>query len=196
MADSSQSFYGLESKKQWEKTHGLLKGLCYTFSAGSFVPSDDARFTDCKAWQMMSISGGYYSFSAPMPSSMTAKQFLEEGSNMGTARVPRRSYFYASLLAAIHGYCRTEHWVSIPRLAARRLDLEVLVSCRWLQTQFLRDSSVVLETMISLMLYHKGLFLHGEQHSAIIHLCQHPHLHQHIQTWLPNVLQNLHRLLL
>jgi hypothetical protein len=48
MADSSQSFYGLESKKQWEKTHGLLKGLCYTFSAGSFVPSDDARFTDCK----------------------------------------------------------------------------------------------------------------------------------------------------
>jgi len=25
----------------------LLKGLCYTFSAGSFVPSD-ARFTDCK----------------------------------------------------------------------------------------------------------------------------------------------------
>jgi hypothetical protein len=26
----------------------LLKGLCYTFSAGSFVPSDDARFTDCK----------------------------------------------------------------------------------------------------------------------------------------------------
>ncbi len=260
MADSSQSFYGLESKKQWEKTHGLLKGLCYTFSAGSFVPSDDARFTDCKirdtphrpsyhirhflltivhvgkprpkddkwkrrrkrgyrhkmkffrkkaaskrknpiirtckAWQMMSISGGYYSFSAPMPSSMTAKQFLEEGSNMGTARVPRRSYFYASLLAAIHGYCRTEHWVSIPRLAARRLDLEVLVSCRWLQTQFLRDSSVVLETMISLMLYHKGLFLHGEQHSAIIHLCQHPHLHQHIHTWLPNVLQNLHRLLL
>jgi hypothetical protein len=25
-----------------------LKGLCYTFSAGSFVPSDDARFTNCK----------------------------------------------------------------------------------------------------------------------------------------------------
>ncbi len=38
----------LKSKKQWEKTHGLLKGLCYTFSARSLVPSDDARFTDCK----------------------------------------------------------------------------------------------------------------------------------------------------
>jgi hypothetical protein len=163
----------LKSKKQWEKTQGLLKGLCYTFSAGSFVPSDDARFTDCKirdtphrpvdhirhflltivhvgkpkpkddkwkrkrkrgyrhkmkffrkkaaskrknpiirtceARQMMSISGAYYSFSAPMPSSMTVRQFLEEGSNTGTARVPQTSYFCASLLAGIPGYCRTEH---------------------------------------------------------------------------------------
>jgi len=77
----------------------------------------------------MSISGAYYSFSTPMPSSMTARQFLEEGSNMGTARVPRTSYFHASLLAGTPGFCRTEHWVSIPTPTARRLDLEVLVSC-------------------------------------------------------------------
>jgi hypothetical protein len=38
----------LKSKKQWEKTCGLLKGLCYTFSARSFVPFDDGRFTGCK----------------------------------------------------------------------------------------------------------------------------------------------------
>jgi hypothetical protein len=38
----------LKSKKQWEKTPGLIKGLCYTFSVRSFVPFDDARFTDCK----------------------------------------------------------------------------------------------------------------------------------------------------
>jgi hypothetical protein len=206
----------LKSKNQWEKTHGLLKGLCYTFSARSFVPSDVTRFTDCKirdtphrpldhikhflltivhvgkpkpkddkwkrrrkkgyrhkmkffkkktaskkknpiirtckAWQMMSILGAYYSFSAPMPSSMTTRQFLEEGSNMGTARVPWTSYFYTSLLAGTPGYCRIEHWLSIPTLVTGRLNLEVLVSCRWLQTQFLRDSSVVPETMISLML--------------------------------------------
>jgi hypothetical protein len=42
-----------------------------------------------KAWQMMSISGAYYNFLAPMPSSMTARKFLEESSNMGIARVPR-----------------------------------------------------------------------------------------------------------
>ncbi|CAN5952829.1 unnamed protein product [Sphagnum jensenii] len=35
-----------------------------------------------------------------MPSSMTARQLLEEGSNTGTARVPRTSYFYAASLAA------------------------------------------------------------------------------------------------
>jgi hypothetical protein len=52
----------------------------------------------CKARHMMLISGAYYNFLAPMPSSMTAKQFLEEGSNKCTARVPQTSYFYASLL--------------------------------------------------------------------------------------------------
>jgi hypothetical protein len=62
-----------------------------------------------------------------MPSSMTAKQFLEEGSNMGIARVPRTSYFCTSSLTGTPGYCRTEHWVSIPTPVARRLDLEVLV---------------------------------------------------------------------
>jgi hypothetical protein len=115
-----------------------------------------------KARQMMSISGAYYNFLAPMPSSMTARQLLEEGSNTGAARVPRTSYFYASLLVGTPGYCKTEHWASIPTPAARRLDLEVLVSCWWLQTQFLKDSSIILETMISLMLLHKGLFLHDE----------------------------------
>jgi hypothetical protein len=155
----------LKSKKQWEKTHGLLKGLCYTFSAKSFVPFDDARFTDCKirdtphrpsdhirhflltivhvgkpkpkddkwkwkkkrgyrhkmtffrkkaiskrknpiirtckARQMMSILGAYYNFSAPMPSSMTVRQLLEEGSNTCIARVPQTSYFYTSLLVGL-----------------------------------------------------------------------------------------------
>ncbi len=187
-----------KSKKQWKKTHGLLKGLCYAVSDGSFVPPDDARFTDCKTkdtlhrpsdyirhflftivhvgkpkpkedkekgegraatgtrWnsserrlqvkekipllapakldRWCQFSGAYYSFSAPMPSSMTARQLLEEGSNTGTARVPRTSYFYAASLAGTPGYCRTEHRVSIPTPAARRLDLEVSVSCRWLQT--------------------------------------------------------------
>ncbi len=42
----------------------------------------------CKTQQMMSILGAYYSFSAPMLSLMTTRQFLEEGSNMGTAKVP------------------------------------------------------------------------------------------------------------
>jgi hypothetical protein len=46
----------------------------------------------------MSISGAYYNFLAPMPSSMTAKQLLEEGSNKCTARIPLTSYFYSSLL--------------------------------------------------------------------------------------------------
>ncbi len=44
----SKVFMALKSKKQWEKTHGLLKGLCYIFSAGNFIPSVDVRFIDCK----------------------------------------------------------------------------------------------------------------------------------------------------
>jgi hypothetical protein len=46
----------------------------------------------------MSILGAYYNFLAPMPSSMTTRQFLEEGSNTCTARVLQTPYFYASLL--------------------------------------------------------------------------------------------------
>ncbi len=72
-----------------------------------------------------------------MPSSITTMQFLEEGSNMGIVKVPQTSYFCASSLIGILGNCRTKHWVSISTPVARRLDLEVLLSCWWLQTHII-----------------------------------------------------------
>jgi len=140
-----------DDKRKWRRKRGYRHKM-KIFRKKAASKRKNPIIRTCKARPMISISGAYYNFLAPMPNSMTTKQLLEEGSNTGTARVPRTSYFYASLLVGTPGYCSTKHWASIPTPATRRLDLEVLVSCWWLQTQFLRDSSIILETMISLML--------------------------------------------
>jgi hypothetical protein len=117
-----------DDKWKWRRKRGYMHKM-KIFRKKAASKWKNPIICTCKTRQMMSISGAYYNFLAPMPSSMTARQLLEEGSNTGNARIPRTSHFYASLLVGIFGYCRTEHWASIPTHAARRLDLEVLVSC-------------------------------------------------------------------